>query len=88
MTPLGSQKDVIRIFSNFNTGTDGSPDKGTGTRLFHGPGFVVEIATSLDPVSQAVVTINDEDIAMGVLFRMCKATGWKMMDMETGRTFG
>lgn len=88
MTPLGSLRQVRERLGSFNTASDGSPGKGMGTEMSHGPGFVVEIATSLDPVSQAIVTINDEDIAMVVLFRMCKAMGWKMMDMETGRTFG
>lgn len=88
LVPLGSLKQVINILSDFNTGIDGSADKGTGVRLLHGPGFVVELPTSLDPVSQGLVTINDEDIAMGVLFRICKTLGWRMTDMETGRTFG
>jgi hypothetical protein len=88
MTPLGSLRQVRESLANFNTCTDGSPGRGMGTELLHGPGLIVEIATSLDPVSQAIVTLNDEDIAMAVLFRMCKAMGWKMMDMETGRTFG
>ncbi len=88
MTPLGTLREVRERLAGFNTSMDGSPPRGMGTELLHGPGLIVEIATSLDPVSQAIVTINDEDIAMAVLFRMCKSQGWKMMDMETGRTFG
>lgn len=88
MPPLGTLKEVFKTLADFNTSTDGSPDKGTGTRLLHGPGFVIEVATALDPVSQGIVTINDEDIALPVLFRLCRFVGWRMMDMESGRTFG
>ncbi len=88
MTPLGSLRQVRERLANFNTSHDGSIARNTATEILHGPGLVVEIATSLDPVSQAIVTLNDEDIALPVLFRMCKAHGWKMMDMDTGRTFG
>lgn len=88
MPPLGSLKEVFKLLADFNTCTDGSPDKGTGTRLLHGPGFVIEVATALDPVSQGIITINDEDIALPVLFRLCRSVGWRMMDMESGRTFG
>jgi hypothetical protein len=88
MSPLGAIAEVMSALAEFNTGIDGTPDRGTGVRLLHGPGYVVEVPTSLDPVSQVLVTINDEDIAMSVLFRLCKKLGWRMTDMETGRTFG
>ncbi len=88
MAPLGDLLSVIDSLSNFNTGMDGTADKGMGVRLLHGPGYVVELPTSLNPVSQALVTINDEDIALAVLFRICKKMGWRMMDMESGRSFG
>lgn len=88
MTPLGSLKQVRERLASYNTSHDGSITRNTATELLHGPGIVVEIATSLDPVSQAIVTLNDEDIGLPVLFRMCRALGWKMMDMETGRSFG
>jgi hypothetical protein len=86
--PLGSLASVFEQFRDFNTGLDGSPDRGTGVRLLHGPGFVVEIPTSLDPVSQAMVTINDEDIALPVLFRLCRFLNWRLTDLETNRSFG
>lgn len=86
--PLGDLSAVMASLLNFNTGTDGTGDKGTGIRLLHGPGYVVELPTSLDPVGQALVTINDEDIALAVLFRICKKMSWRMMDMESGRSFG
>jgi predicted dinucleotide-binding enzyme len=56
--------------------------------LLHGPGMIVELATAQDPVQQAMVTVTDDDIAWPVLSRLCKAVGWKMVDVETGRMFG
>ena len=50
--------------------------------------MIVEVSTSADPVSQAVATLNDEDYAFPVLMKLCRALGWKMVDIETGRTFG
>ena len=88
LEPLGTFKEVASYLGDFNTATDGSPDKGTGMRLFFGPGFVIELPTSGDKIVQGMVSLNDEDIALPVLFRMCRKLGWRMTDMESGRTFG
>ncbi|MCH8271572.1 MAG: hypothetical protein IH985_10235, partial [Planctomycetes bacterium] len=50
--------------------------------------MVVEIPLGVDPVTQAMVTLVEEDIAWPVLMRLCQTTRWSMMDLETGRTFG
>jgi hypothetical protein len=49
--------------------------------------------TVLMPTTQPVITqliahMTDEEIAMPVLMRLCKALGWAMTDLETGRSFG
>lgn len=74
--------------ARFNTGPDGSPAGGTGLERLHGPGFVLEVSTSVEPVTQALASINDEDAALPVLMRACKALGWRLMDLESGRVFG
>lgn len=86
--PLGVLKDVQSAFANHNTCADGAPDKGTGTQRWHGPGMVVEVSSMSDPVTQALASVNEEDIAFPVLMRLCKANGWRMMDVESGRIFG
>ena len=87
--PLGTVKEVRESLARFNTAGDGSSRSASlGTELLHGPGMIVELATAQDPVQQAMVTVTDDDIAWPVLSRLCKAAGWKMVDVETGRMFG
>jgi hypothetical protein len=87
MPPLGSQREFRACMANYNTAGDGSPPKGLGTEFLYGPGLVIEIATAQDDVKQAIVTLQDEDVAFPVLSRVCKEQGWSLMDMETGRVF-
>lgn len=87
MRPLGSVADVIGSLAGFNTAPDGTT-RSSGTDVLHGPGFVVEIASGQDEVMQAMIVVNDEELAWPVLSRLCRGTGWKMTDMETGRSFG
>lgn len=84
---LGSQREVRDSLIRFNTGSDGLAPK-SGTEMLHGPGFVVEMATSVDPVTQLIASVNDEDIAWPVLLRLCRELRWRMMDIETGRVLG
>ncbi len=87
--PLGSRQEVRDALSRFNTGVDGSPPKPTaGTELLHGPGMLVELPTTTDAVVQAMVTMTDDDIAWPVLMRICQQLKWKMVDLESGRSFG
>jgi hypothetical protein len=49
---------------------------------------VIELPTSVDPVTQGMVSVNDEDVALPVLFRICRTLKWRMTDLETGMSFG
>lgn len=89
MPPLGSLQSVQETLGGVNTACDGSDGVAeSGIIVMHGPGFVVEIASGMDPVSQAMVTLHDEDMAWPVLMLLCTRAKWAMMDVETGRTFG
>ncbi|MCH7791015.1 MAG: hypothetical protein IIC49_05990 [Planctomycetes bacterium] len=89
LLPLGSLDEVRRQLGAFNTAGDGdSRADETGMATLHGPGMVVEIPLGVDPVTQAMVTLVEEDIAWPVLMRLCQTTRWSMVDLETGRTFG
>lgn len=92
MPVLGSLRDVVKAISAYNTSPDGSGPEGMGEAggigFLYGPGFVIELPTTTDAVSQLMVTITDEDFAWSVLMRMCRQLQWKMMDAESGRTFG
>jgi hypothetical protein len=86
--PLGSRRQVVECLSGYNTSPDGAARENTGTEFLYGPGMTVEIATSSDLVNQAIATISDDEIALPVLMKMCKALSWKLMDIESGRVFG
>ena len=86
--PLGTRKRLLETLACFNTGPDGSPPTNTGTEVLYGPGMVIELPTTTDSVAQAIASINDEDIALPVLMKLCKQLSWRMMDIESGRMFG
>jgi hypothetical protein len=87
MLALGRRAEVVDTFGSFNTSEDGST-RTSGTDVLYGPGFVVEIASGQDDVMQAMIVVQDEDIAWPVLSRLCRQSGWSMTDMESGRVFG
>lgn len=90
---LGSPDEVLGLLSDFNTGPE-SPEAiekarmSTGVLTLHGPGFRVEAPMMSDPIPQMIVTLTDADYGFTVLHRLCRATGWKLLDPDTGRTFG
>ena len=101
MVPLGSLREVRDIMSRCNLAPDGSGPHGYGERLglalLFGPGLVCEIALQDDPainrgegpeVGQVLVSMTDEDFGFPVLLRLCRQSKWKMLDPETGRSFG
>lgn len=86
--PLGTHKEVKAALASFNTGLDGGPPKASTSEVLHGPGMVVELPTTTELVQQAMVTMTDDDIAWPVLERLCRVLKWKLVDLETGRSFG
>lgn len=95
--PLGSLSSLRAALANFNVAPDGSGPRGMGERLgtgvFFGPGMVMEVPLGADDppdpdIAQVLVSVTDEDFAWPVLMRICKANQWKMMDPDSGRTFG
>lgn len=87
--PLGTPQEIRDTLARYNTAPDGSPRSASlGTEILHGPGLIIELPTNQTEVAQALVTVTDDDIAWPVLSRLCKAAGWKMVDVESGRVFG
>ncbi|MEX2218050.1 MAG: hypothetical protein WD749_04755 [Phycisphaerales bacterium] len=86
--PLGSAAEVIAALAPFNTAPDGAAGGALGTMTLHGPGMMVLMATTQPKVLQLMASLTDEEIALPVLMRACRALGWSMTDMESGRTFG
>lgn len=101
LLPLGALRDVRAALGQCNIAPDGSGPHGYGERMgtgvLFGPGMVLEVPLVDDPagnrgagpeISQVLVSVTDEDFAFPVLMRLCKLHGWKMMDPDSGRTFG
>lgn len=101
MLPLGTLREVRETMGRCNLAPDGSGPHGYGERLgvalLFGPGLVCEIALQDEPtankgqgpeVSQVLVSMTDEDFGFPVLLRLCKQAKWKMLDPDTGRSFG
>lgn len=88
LLPLGTLAEVLAAFARCNTAPDGGPKKRGGSEVLYGPGLVVDVPTFGPHVTQAMVSITDDDIAFPVLQRLCKTTGWRMVDLESGRAFG
>ncbi len=87
MVPLGRRREFEDALAPFNTGTDGSEPKG-GSVTYYGPGLVIEIVPMDGLVRQALVYCQNEDFAFPILYRICRANGWKLQDMESGQMFG
>ncbi len=87
MMSLGSIGEITEQLAQFNTAPDGAADT---RNVLHGPGIVVQLPMvgPQDPVQQLLVTMNEESTAWPVLIRICRMLGWKMMDPQSGRTFG
>lgn len=92
--PMGSLEEVIAILKRFNCWPDGSGPEGMGKSpgmaLAYGPGMVMEIpaAAGAGEVMQVLATMTDEEYAFPVLMKLCRESGWTMMDPESGRIFG
>ncbi|MHC4975063.1 MAG: hypothetical protein ACYTF7_00490 [Planctomycetota bacterium] len=87
MQPMGRKQEILAQLARFNIAMDGS-DEGFSTAW--GPGIRLEFpfADEKDPVNQIMVTLGEEDYAWPVLMRITRELHWRMMDPETGRTFG
>ena len=88
---LGSVDEFVRAIEPFNTRTDrevACKNDGSGSIVFYGPGLVLEIIPMDGQVRQALVYCQNQDFAFPVLYRMCKANGWKLQDIDTGQMFG
>lgn len=86
---MGTRSEVLANLARFNTAPDGTAAR-SGTEFVYGPGLVLELqlADAGEPLTQAMVTVTDEEIGLPVLMRLCKSLGYAMTDLETGRTFG
>jgi len=84
---LGAKSAFLQTLARYNIAPDGSPEN---VGVAFGPGFRVELpfVDDKDPVSQALITVTEEDNAWTVLSRLCRQCNWRLLDPESGRSFG
>ena len=80
MPPVGARHEILDNLAGCNTAPDGDVDD-----VLFGPGIRIELAPGQDPVTQMLVTINEEEIGWLVLVRLIRKFGWKLLDPDTGR---
>lgn len=80
LAPIGSRDEILQILSNYNT----SPECEGDETLF-GPGIRIEFTPGQDPVTQMLMSIEEEEIAWLVVMRLAKELNWRILDPETGR---
>lgn len=85
---LGTARQIKAILETYNTSPDGGPRKSLGTEVLYGPGMMMDIPTSAESITQIMATVSDEEIAWPVLSRICRDQKWKLVDLESGRSFG
>lgn len=87
LEPIGKPDEVLKLLAPFNTAPDGA-QPGMGAITLYGPGLSMTMPTTQPQITQLIANMTDEEIAMPVLIRLCRALEWTMTDLETGRKFG
>ena len=77
---ISPRSELLDSLAAHNT----APSK-PGEDVLYGPGYRIELAPEQDPVTQMLVTIDDEDIGWTVLLRLARKFNWKLLDPMTGR---
>lgn len=84
--PLGKVEDIVQSLAPYNTAPE-DPDE-RNVSVLYGPGVIIQLPMAEGPITQLLVSIDDDTIAWSVLPRICQALDLKMVDPETGRSFG
>ncbi|MHC4909897.1 MAG: hypothetical protein ACYTF9_09285 [Planctomycetota bacterium] len=81
MPPLGSRAEITAHLRRLNTMSE---DPATDELLF-GPGICIQLPPGIDPITQMLLTISEEEIAWQVIARLTREFDWKLLDPMTGR---
>lgn len=81
MAPIASRRELLRSLARLNT----APEAETAQDVLYGPGLRIELAPGQDPVTQMLVTINEEEIGWPMLLRLASHLQWKLVDPSSGR---
>ncbi len=83
LAAIGSRREIIDRLACRNTMADRE-----GGDVLYGPGITIQLPPSVDPITQMLMSINEEEIAWQVIRRLVRELDWKLLDPETGRELG
>ncbi len=80
MAPIGTRREILGILRLLNT----APQE-PGEDVLYGPGIELELPPSLDPVTQMLLRLTDEDVGWDVIRAIAHRTHWRLLDPLSGR---
>lgn len=80
MTPIGTRREILGILRMLNTAPQ-TP----GEDVLYGPGVEIELPPGLDPVTQMLLRLTDEDVGWDVIRAIAHRTHWRLLDPLSGR---
>ncbi len=83
---MGRLDEIVDFLRDFNTAPEEPGDQ--SPQFLYGPGITIQAPMNDGPITQLLVTLVEEEIAWAVVTRICKHAHWKMVDPESGRSFG
>lgn len=87
MAPIGTRREIVASLRTLNTGpqTEDGSMPAHGEDVLFGPGIEIELPPEMDPVTQMLVRLTDEDVGWDVIRRIAQHTHWRMLDPMSGR---
>ncbi len=83
---IGTRGEITSELSRFNTSTDGADPSS-----LHGPGIRIDFPPGEEddgsPVTQMLLTVNEEEIGWLVLHKIAKEFQWTIVDTSSGRNW-
>jgi hypothetical protein len=80
MTPIGTRREILGILRVLNTAPQAN-----GEDVLYGPGIEVELPPGLDPVTQMLLKLTDEDVGWDVIRAIAHRTHSRLLDPLSGR---
>ncbi len=80
MTPIGTRREILGILRMLNTAP-----QAPGEDVLYGPGVEIELPPGLDPVTQMLLRLTDDDVGWDVIRAIAHRTHWRLLDPLSGR---
>lgn len=80
MAPIGTRREILSVLRLLNTAPQAA-----GEDVLYGPGIEIELPPGLDPVTQMLLKLTDEDVGWDVIRAIAHRTHWRLLDPLSGR---